>query len=153
MSQGKQIVYKPEIFFNILLWLFLVLELFIFIFLIGYWKDLQTIFSISSENPWAQAAFANPIVIGFLRSMVIALVPLIPFFLLSFTLRILLSSSGKFGPFEFEGITERLNQTETNVQRFDEILNELKRTQEENEQLKSIVATVVEVKQAQSRRK
>jgi hypothetical protein len=104
-------------------WAFFIAELFCIIFIIIYWRDLQSSIEVPKGEAILQAAFGNPIVLGFLRSLLILLTPLCAYLILALSTRVLFARMLRFGGLEIEAITERLNETELDYEKIQEFLS------------------------------
>ena len=129
---------------NITLFLSILFELIALTFVIVFWRELQQSFYISEENVVAHALFGIPLLLGFLRALIICSIPLIVLLLFALALKMLYSIKGKFGPLEFEEATENLTQVDMIQRNLDNAVSELKEIRSENERLKEFNKVLAE---------
>ena len=112
------------------------------VFVIIYWKDLQTTFEIPKTEIFALSWMGNPMVLGFVRALAICLVPLVTYFLFALASKILFSRSLKFGGFELSEAAEKLDQTEDRIHEAEMKYSKLV---EFNEELEEMNAALVKM--------
>jgi hypothetical protein len=102
---------------SIVFWVFLVAEFFCIGFVVMYWKELQSAVDIPKNEAVLQAAFGNSIVLGFIRSLLIFLTPLLAYLVLALSTRILYAKNFRFAGVEVGAMAERLNETELDLEK------------------------------------
>lgn len=97
-------------------WMAMFAEILTLVFVIIYWKSLQTTIEVPKTEVFASSWMGNPLVLGFVRALAICLVPLVVYLLFALASRILFSRSLKFGGFELSEAAEKLDRTEERIQ-------------------------------------
>jgi len=127
---------------NTISWLTIVFELIALFFVIAFWGSLQTGFHIDSGNVVAMVLFGHPLILGFLRALIICMIPVIVLLIFAFALKILYSKTTKLGPVEFGEVAENLNEADLTQKRLEENLRE---SSEEKKNLREIIQILAEM--------
>lgn len=140
---------------NVILWLTVIFELIALFFVIVFWESLQIGFRIDPDNTVALALFGNSLVLGFLRALVICLIPIIVLLTFAITLKFLHSKTIKIGPVELEETAERLHEVERIQDEQERAHRDEIREREglEREKYRILVEELMKMKHGQERRK
>ncbi len=144
--------FKPKILWlSGVFWFFLIAEIFCIGFVVYYWKELQSSVEISRNDAILQAVFGNSIVLGFIRSMIIFLAPLICYLVLALSTRIMYAKNIHIPGLDIEAVTEGLeglNETEIDYEKMKENFDK------EKAEMRQILEQVIDtVKQKRSVKK
>ncbi|MGA9407610.1 MAG: hypothetical protein WBW71_10805 [Bacteroidota bacterium] len=129
-----------SLFQKLLLGLFIGTEIFVILFVFYFWKDLQANSVNSTNNEILVAIINNTIALGFLRVLIILVVPVTLFLLASLSYRVLLSSSITLPGVKLDTMNENLEEAK---EKYDATIASFKELEDENTRLKEINATLI----------
>ena len=129
MVKGK--VNSFNLWRDIVLWLYLGVEVFLIFFVVMYWKDLQEQNPLFVNSWLCQLSAGSGITLGFLRSIIILVIPAVLLLPIVFVVNVLYSKITKIGGIELKNVYDDLKESEQVQQK---LVDELKEEQDKNRQ-------------------